>query len=88
MTSSPTALIDQLRAIVGPKHVLNEGDLTAYEQDWRKRSRGKSLAVVRPANTQQVADVVKACAAAGASIAPQGGNTGYDLRTTRAARII
>jgi FAD/FMN-containing dehydrogenase len=69
-------LIDQLRAIVGAAHVLTEGDLSAYEQDWRKRSRGKALAVVRPASTQQVAEVVKACAAAGTAIVPQGGNTG------------
>ena len=75
-TSSSAPLIEQLRAIVGAAHVLNEGDLTAYEQDWRKRARGKSLAVVRPANAQQVADVVKACAAAGTAIVPQGGNTG------------
>jgi FAD/FMN-containing dehydrogenase len=34
------------------------------------------LAVVRPSNTQEVAAVVKACAAAGTSIVPQGGNTG------------
>ncbi|MGJ7485202.1 FAD-binding oxidoreductase [Variovorax sp. LT2P21] len=71
-----TDLIDQLRAIVGATHVLTEGDLTAYEQDWRKRERGKALAVVRPASAQQVADVVKACAAAGSSLVPQGGNTG------------
>ena len=71
-----TDLIDQLRAIVGAPHVLTEGDLTAYEQDWRKRERGKALAVVRPASAQQVADVVKACAAASASLVPQGGNTG------------
>ena len=58
MTSSSTALIDQLRAIVGAQHVLNEGDLTAYEQDWRKRARGKSLAVVRPADTQQVLSLI------------------------------
>ena len=70
------SLIDQLRAIVGAPHVLTEGDLSAYEQDWRKRSRGKALAVVRPASTQQVAEVVKACAAAGTAIVPQGGNTG------------
>jgi FAD/FMN-containing dehydrogenase len=61
---------------VGAAHVLTEGDLAAYEQDWRKRSRGKALAVVRPATTQQVAEVVRACAAAGAPIVPQGGNTG------------
>ena len=74
-------LIHTLKNIVGPPHVLTEGDLSQYEQDWRKRMHGKALAVVRPATTQQVADVVKACAAARAagspvSIVPQGGNTG------------
>jgi hypothetical protein len=49
----------------------------AWEQDWRKRVRGKALAVVRPGSTPEVAAVVKACAAAGASIVPQGGNTGW-----------
>ena len=74
-------LIHTLKNIVGPPHVLTEGDLSQYEQDWRKRMHGKALAIVRPAITQQVADVVKACAAARAagnpvSIVPQGGNTG------------
>jgi FAD/FMN-containing dehydrogenase len=71
-----TLLIDKLRAVVGAANVLTEGDLGAWEQDWRKRSRGKALAVVRPGSTQQVAEVVKACAAAGRAIVPQGGNTG------------
>jgi FAD/FMN-containing dehydrogenase len=69
-------LIETLRAIVGDSNVLTEGDLGAWEQDWRKRDRGKSLAVVRPGSTAEVAAVVKACAAAGTSIVPQGGNTG------------
>jgi FAD/FMN-containing dehydrogenase len=69
-------LKDQLAAIVGEKNVLVAGDLSAYELDWRKRSRGKALAVVRPANTLEVAAVVKACVAGGVSIVTQGGNTG------------
>jgi FAD/FMN-containing dehydrogenase len=69
-------LLTRLRTLLGEAYVLSEGDLTIYEQDWRKRARGKALAVVRPANTQQVAEVVKACAQAGVSIVPQGGNTG------------
>jgi FAD/FMN-containing dehydrogenase len=69
-------LMDQLTAIVGEKNVLVAGDLSAYELDWRKRSRGKALAVVRPANTLEVAAVVKACVAGGMSIVTQGGNTG------------
>ncbi len=68
-------LLDTLRRIVGANHVLTDGDLSAYEQDWRKRARGKALAVVRPGSTSEVAAVVKACAQAGASIVPQGGNT-------------
>ena len=70
--------LDGLRAIVGPANVLTDldGDLTAYEQDWRKRQRGKALAVVKPAHTAEVAAVVQACAASGISIVAQGGNTG------------
>ncbi|MDO5288469.1 MAG: FAD-binding oxidoreductase [Pseudomonadota bacterium] len=74
MTSS--ALLDDLRAAVGAAHVLTEGDLSAYEQDWRRRARGKALAVVRPGSTAEVAAVVRACAARGTAIVPQGGNTG------------
>jgi FAD/FMN-containing dehydrogenase len=74
-------LLTTLRGIVGTAHVMTDGDLSQYERDWRKRVQGKALAVVRPATTQQVADVVKACSAARAagqpvSIVPQGGNTG------------
>ena len=69
-------LINQLTAIVGKANVLVDGDLSAYELDWRKRSRGKALAVVRAANTLEVAAVVKACALVGVSIVTQGGNTG------------
>ncbi|OOG58995.1 FAD-binding oxidoreductase [Polaromonas sp. C04] len=75
-------LIESLRRIVGPANVLTEGDLSAWENDWRKRERGKALAVVRPGATKEVADVVRACAAAGASIVPQGGNTGLVAGST------
>jgi FAD/FMN-containing dehydrogenase len=71
-----TALLDALRAVVGDRHVLHDGDLSTWEVDWRKRYRGRALAVVRPASTAEVAAVVKACAAHGAAIVPQGGNTG------------
>lgn len=75
-------LIETLRRIVGVPHVLTEGDLSAWEQDWRRRTRGKCLAVVRPASTEQVAEVVKACAIVGHSVVPQGGNTGMCVGAT------
>jgi FAD/FMN-containing dehydrogenase len=73
-------LLDQLRQICGTANVLTHEDpatdLSPWEQDWRKRVRGRALAVVRPGETAQVAAVVKACATSGTSIVPQGGNTG------------
>ncbi|MBC7993016.1 MAG: FAD-binding oxidoreductase [Rhizobacter sp.] len=70
------ALVNALRTAVGASNVLVEGDLSAYEQDWRKRYRGRALAVVRPANTTEVSAVVKLCARHDAGLVPQGGNTG------------
>src|SRR4051812_38982606 len=71
-----TDLLNSLKTIVGAANVLAGGDLSAYEQDWRKRWHGKALAVVRPGSAREVAAVVRACADAGVSIVPQGGNTG------------
>ena len=80
LTLPQTDLIAQLRAICGTANVLTHedpnADLSPWEQDWRKRVHGRALAVVRPGDTAQVAAVVKACAATGTSIVPQGGNTG------------
>ena len=74
--SPPSPLIEALQQAVGAAHVLTEGDLSTYEHDWRRRARGRALAVVRPASAEQVAAVVRACVAHGATIVPQGGNTG------------
>ncbi len=81
-TTPHTALLDALRSIVGMSHVLTDGDLSAWEQDWRKREHGRALAVVRPASTAEVAAVVQACAGAGVSMVPQGGNTGMVVGST------
>ena len=70
------AALATLRAAVGADQVLTEGDLSAFERDWRRRWHGRALAVVRPGNSDEVAAVVRACAAHGLSIVPQGGNTG------------
>ncbi|GAP35590.1 FAD-binding oxidoreductase [Piscinibacter sakaiensis] len=70
------ALLEALRAALGDAQVLCDGDLSAWELDWRRRWRGKALAVVRPADTAQVAEVLRLCRRHGASIVPQGGNTG------------
>jgi FAD/FMN-containing dehydrogenase len=70
-------LLAGLREIVGDTHVVTDPDAVApYAQDWTRRWQGKPLAVVRPATVAQVSAVVRACAAAGVPLVPQGGNTG------------
>ncbi len=71
-----TPLVRALADAVGEAHVLHDGDLSAWEIDWRRRYRGRALAVVRPATTAEVAAVLRACAEHGAGVVPQGGNTG------------
>ncbi|MBM3366717.1 MAG: FAD-binding oxidoreductase [Betaproteobacteria bacterium] len=69
--------IKALRAIVGPAHVLTEAaDTAPYFGDWRKQFRAAAECVVRPADTAQVAAVLRLCAGAGVAVVPQGGNTG------------
>jgi FAD/FMN-containing dehydrogenase len=74
------ALIDQLRTIVGEAHVLTDAtsgtDMDKYKSDWTGIYTSKPLAVVKPASTQEVSDVVKACAAFKTPITPMSGNTG------------
>ena len=70
-------LLDTLRAAVGRANVLVDPDTRArYEVDWTGRYRGTALAVVRPGSTPEVVAVLRACAAAGTAVVPQGGNTG------------
>ena len=74
---SPDPLIDSLAEVVGPRHVLTDADVRAgYETDWTGRWRGRARAVVRPADTAQVAGVIAACADRDVPLVPQGGNTG------------
>jgi len=69
--------LQQLRAIVGPTHLLTEQAVTAsYESDWTGRFGGPCLAVARPADTAQVAEILRCCHKTGIEVVPQGGNTG------------
>ncbi|MEO5771292.1 MAG: FAD-binding protein, partial [Burkholderiaceae bacterium] len=67
------ALLAALRECVGEAQVLTDDDCSAFEVDWRTRWYGRARAVVRPGSTAEVAAVVRACAAHGTPIVPQGG---------------
>jgi FAD/FMN-containing dehydrogenase len=69
--------VAKLHAIVGDKGlILDDKDKHPYLTDWRENYLGAALAIVRPASTEEVASVVKLCAAEKVAICPQGGNTG------------
>jgi len=69
--------IDEMVAAIGANAVLTtDADMAAYLSDWRGSYTGKALAVVRPANTEEVAKIVRICATHKTPIVPQGGNTG------------
>ena len=68
-------VILSLAAIVAKEAVLTGEAAAPYCKDWRGRYSGAAIAVVFPANTQQVSEIVALCATNKISIVPQGGNT-------------
>ena len=75
--TSPASIAEDLGSIVGRANVLTEpGMVAGAVVDWTGRFRGSTPAVVRPANTDEVAAIVRWCASAGVALVPQGGNTG------------
>jgi glycolate oxidase len=71
------ALLDELRAIVGADAlvVTAEGRMV-YEADMHTFYKGAPDAVVLPARTEQVQEVVRACRRAKVPIVPRGSGTG------------
>ena len=52
-------ILDRLYDIVGENHAFEEREGGKYGDDWTRSYVFKPLAVVRPADTQQVSEVVK-----------------------------
>ncbi|KAB1071501.1 FAD-binding oxidoreductase [Methylobacterium planeticum] len=71
------AVLAALRGRLGPAQVLTEAEaLAPHLVETRGLYRGTACALVRPADTAEVAFTVGTCAAAGVPIVAQGGNTG------------
>lgn len=68
--------LDQVARIVGPSNLLTGADCAPYSRDWMGEYDWTPMAVVRPANTAEVAAVVKLAAAEGIAIVPSAGRTG------------
>jgi FAD/FMN-containing dehydrogenase len=69
--------LEQLKQITGPAGWSDDPDtLAPHLVEWRSRYQGKTPLLLKPANTAEVAAIVRVCAQAEVGIVPQGGNTG------------
>ena len=70
-------LIAALRSHLGPKGVVTDHEtLAPHLTEWRGRYSGQTPVMALPATTEEVAAVVRLCAAHRQPITTQGGNTG------------
>jgi FAD/FMN-containing dehydrogenase len=69
--------VEHLAEVVGPSACLTSGeDIAPYAVDWRGAYNAVPTAVVKPASTGEVAEVVRRAAAADLAVVPAGGRTG------------
>jgi FAD/FMN-containing dehydrogenase len=75
------AFLAALRDLLGDAHVHcpsgpDDAEHRSTQTDWRGRYHGWALAIASPADTDEVAAVVRLCSQHGVAIVPQGGHTG------------
>lgn len=76
MNDSEAQLINAAERALGPKGVITDPrDIEPWVTDWRGRVQGAAPAILAPATTGEVADVVKLAAEHRVPLVPQGGNT-------------
>ncbi len=76
-TMAEPALLADLAALLGPRGYTDApADMAPWLSDWRGRVHGRAAAMLSPGSTAEVQAVVRRCAAAGAKITLQGGNSG------------
>ncbi len=78
MSQAPSPdLLARLAALLGPKGYTTDADSMApWLTDWRGKYTGRAAAMLSPGSTEEVAAVVRLCAAEKAALVPQGGNSG------------
>lgn len=75
--SDPESTLRTLVDTFGTEIIVVDEDLkSSYDIDWTRRYRGRSLAVLRPRDTAEIAAMVTWCRDHRVSLVAQGGNTG------------
>lgn len=75
--SRTTDFLNACADAIGSTHVYTDAhDTAAYLTDWRGRYTGRARAVLCPADSAEVAALVRIAGEFGVALVPQGGNTG------------
>ncbi len=73
----PVDFLEDAAEVLGPRGLTREADLVEpWLTDWRGRFTGRACAMASPASTEELARIVRLCAAHDVPIVPQGGNSG------------
>ncbi len=76
------AILDRLRAIVGAEHVLtSDGDVEPFSRDATPLFRARPDAVVLPATTAEVAEILRLATETGTPVVPRGGGSNLAAAT-------
>ncbi len=83
MTGAEARLIEEAGRKLGPKAVITDAtEIEPWVTDWRGRVHGASPAMLMPASTEEVVEIVRIAAAHRVPLVPQGGNTGMAAGAT------
>mgnify|MGYP002633941560 CR=1 FL=1 len=81
-------ILATIHNIVGEAGLITGDDVRQRPQNWQGQGSCQALAIVRPASTEEVSAVLKACNDCGQTIVPFGGLTGLVHGTDAAASEI
>jgi FAD/FMN-containing dehydrogenase len=83
VTEAQAQLIEQAKRTLGPRVVITDPkEIEPWVSDWRGRVHGASPAMLAPASTEEVVEIVKLAAEHRVPLVPQGGNTGMAAGAT------
>jgi FAD/FMN-containing dehydrogenase len=83
MTDAEAKLIAEAERRLGPKAVHTDlREIEPWVTDWRGRVHGAAPAMLAPASTEEVAEIVRLAAEHRVPLVPQGGNTGMAAGAT------
>jgi FAD/FMN-containing dehydrogenase len=83
MTEAEAKLIEMAREKLGSKAVITDSqEIAPWVIDWRGRVHGASPAILAPASTDEVVQIVRLAAEHRVPLVPQGGNTGMAAGAT------